>query len=64
MIHTRATGTVEYKPGTFTVEMDRWINPHTGNWHRVYIGGLTPGDLSEAKTIRATRRFVRPPPGD
>jgi hypothetical protein len=63
MILSRAAGTVEYKSGTFAVEMDRWINPHTGNWHRVYVGGLRLSDLAEAKAIRATRRFVRPPPG-
>jgi len=57
---SRARGTVDYKSGTFTVEMDRWIDPRTGSYHRVYIGGLTPPDFEQAQKIRDELTFVCP----
>jgi hypothetical protein len=55
---SRARGTVAYKSGTFTVEMDRWIDPRTGSYHRVYIGGRTAADFEQAKKIRDGLTFV------
>jgi len=55
---SRARGTVEYKSGTYAVEMDRWIDPRTGSYHRVYIGGLTPPDFEQAQKIRDELTFA------
>lgn len=58
IVLSRARGTAKYKAGDYIVEMDRWIDPRTEGFQRVYIGGLTPADFEAARKIRDSLVFI------